>query len=264
MILDNAKIIKTTPLAEGVYSTLFSTKIAASSAAGQFVMVSVKSDSRLLRRPISICEADRQAHTLRLVYRIAGYGTKELSGAREGETYDILGPLGNGFPLEKAQDKKNIVLIAGGIGAPPLLSLVRALKNTGISRDNITAVLGYRGMKEGLFLNEEFSKEASVILSSDDGSIGVRGTVMDALKERDIKADIIYSCGPLPMLKAVKDFAEEKGIPAYISLEEKMACGMGVCLGCMVKTRSIDAHSHVNNARICTEGPVFEASEVEL
>ena len=82
---------------------------------------------------------------------------------------------------------------------------------------------------------------------------------MDALKERDIKADIIYSCGPLPMLKAVKDFAEEKGIPAYISLEEKMACGMGVCLGCMVKTRSIDAHSHVNNARICTEGPVFEA-----
>ncbi len=264
MIQDNALIIENTRLAEGVYSTLFNTKIAVSAAAGQFVMVSTKSDSRLLRRPISICEVDREKETLRLVYRIAGYGTKELSEAKKGEIYDILGPLGNGFPLDKAQDKKNIVLIAGGIGAPPLLSLVRSLKNTGVSRDSVTAVLGYRGMKEGLFLNEEFSKEVSVILSSDDGSIGIRGTVMDALRERDIKADIIYSCGPLPMLKAVKNYAAEKGIPAYISLEEKMACGMGVCLGCMVKTLHTDAHSHVNNARICTEGPVFDVNEVEV
>lgn len=264
MIQDKAKIITNEKLAEGVYSTVFKTDIALTSAPGQFIMVGTHSDSRLLKRPISICGTDREERTLRLVYRTVGYGTSELAKAEPGESFDLMGPVGNGFPLEEAQDKKHILLIGGGIGAPPLLSLASALRRTGIGKDSITAVMGYRSMKAGLFLNEEFSREVKLILSTDDGSIGIRGTVMDALKERDLNADLIYACGPLVMLKAVKRYAEERFIPAYISLEERMACGVGACLGCMVKTKNEDAHSHVNNARVCTEGPVFNAEEVEF
>ena len=264
MINEKARIIKFERLADQVFSTVFDSRIAEPAYPGQFVMVGTKSDSRLLRRPISICEADREKGTIRLVYRAVGYGTKELSEAKSGDSFDLLGPIGTGFPLDAAQDKKQIILTGGGIGAPPLLQLARALRRTGIGKDSITAVLGYRSMKSGLFLNEEFSAEVNVILSTDDGSVGTSGTVVDALKERDLKPDIIYACGPLPMLKAVKDFAADSFIPAFISLEERMACGMGVCLGCMVKTSGRDSHSHVNNARICTEGPVFNAEEVVL
>ncbi|MCR4589361.1 MAG: dihydroorotate dehydrogenase electron transfer subunit [Lachnospiraceae bacterium] len=264
MISEKARIISNEKLAEGVFSTVFESRISEIAVPGQFVMVGTGSDSRLLRRPISICEADRDKGTVRLVYRIAGYGTEELSGASAGDGFDMLGPVGNGFSLEKAQDKKDILLVGGGIGAPPLLSLARALRRTGIGKDGITAVLGYRSMNAGLFLNEEFGKEVKVLLSTDDGSVGIRGTVMDAIRERDLRPDIIYACGPMVMLKAIKEFAADNFIPAYISLEERMACGMGVCLGCMVRTREKDAHSQVNNARVCTEGPVFEAMEVEI
>ena len=264
IINEESLIIKTEKIAEGVFGTVFKTGIAEKCLPGQFVMVKTKSDSRLLKRPISICESDISEGTIRLVYRAVGYGTKELSLAKEGESFELLGPLGNGFPIDEAQDKKNILLIGGGIGAPPLLSLARALRLTGIDKNSVTAVLGYSGMKAGIFLNEEFGREANVIMSSDDGSVGTRGTVMDAIKERDLKPDIIYACGPMPMLKAIKTYAEERFIPAYISLEEKMACGVGVCLGCMVKTREKDGHSKVNNARVCTEGPVFEAGAVEI
>ena len=264
MINEKARIIKSERLADQVFSTVFESRVAETAYPGQFVMVGTKSDSRLLRRPISICEADREKGTIRLVYRAVGYGTKELSQAENGDSFDILGPLGNGFPLDEAQDKKQIILTGGGIGAPPLLQLARALRRTGIGKESVTAILGYRSMKSGLFLNEEFAAEVNVILTTDDGSIGTRGTVMDAIKERALKPDIIYACGPLPMLKAVRDFAADSFIPAFISLEEKMACGMGVCLGCMVKTSKKDSHSRVNNARICTEGPVFNAEEVVL
>lgn len=264
IINEESLIIKTEKIAEGIFSTVFKTGIAEKCLPGQFVMVKTKSDSRLLKRPISICESDISEGTIRLVYRAVGYGTKELSLAKEGESFELLGPLGNGFPIEEAQDKKNILLVGGGIGVPPLLSLAKALRLTGIDKSSITAVLGYSGMKAGIFLNEEFGKAVNVIMSSDDGSVGTRGTVMDAIKERDLKPGIIYSCGPMPMLKAIKTYAEERFIPAYISLEEKMACGVGVCLGCMVKTREKDGHSKVNNARVCTEGPVFEAGAVEI
>ena len=123
-------------------------------------------------------------------------------------------------------------------------------------------VVGYRDAQ--LFLEEELSREGKVYVATEDGSKGTKGNVMDAIRENALEADVIYACGPMPMLRAIKKYAEEKQIPAYISLEEHMACGVGACLGCVVKTTKVDHHSHVNNARICTDGPVFEASEVDI
>ena len=126
----------------------------------------------------------------------------------------------------------------------------------------MTAVLGYR--TNDLFLAEEFRRAAEVIIATDDGSAGVHGNVIDAIRELSPEFDVICACGPMPMLRGVKALAEEKGVKAWISLEERMACGVGVCLGCVTKTAHKDEHSNVNNTRICTEGPVFDAEEVLL
>ena len=112
--------------------------------------------------------------------------------------------------------------------------------------------------------DEDFKKQAPLEVATEDGSVGVKGNVMDVIREKNLKCDVIFACGPMPMLRAIKKYAEENGVAAYISLEERMACGVGACLGCVCKTTHKDSHSHVNNARVCTEGPVFEASEVEI
>ena len=101
-------------------------------------------------------------------------------------------------------------------------------------------------------------------MATEDGSVGTKGNVMNTIEENHLQADVIFACGPMPMLRAIKKYAEEKKIKAYISLEEHMACGVGACLGCVVKTKEVDHHSHVHNARICTDGPVFDAEEVEI
>ena len=113
-------------------------------------------------------------------------------------------------------------------------------------------------------LKEQFEANGSVYISTEDGSVGTKGNVMNAIEENALDADVIFACGPMPMLRAIKKYAEEKGIPAYISLEERMACGVGACLGCVCKTTKKDHHSHVNNARICTDGPVFLAEDVDI
>jgi dihydroorotate dehydrogenase electron transfer subunit len=123
-------------------------------------------------------------------------------------------------------------------------------------------VLGYRDSH--LFLAEDLAKYGKVYAATEDGSQGTRGNVLDAIGENALEADLIYACGPMPMLRAVKRYAAQRGIKAYISLEEHMACGVGACLGCVVKTRDVDPHSHVHNARICTDGPVFDAEEVDI
>ena len=123
-------------------------------------------------------------------------------------------------------------------------------------------LLGYRSAD--LFLHEELGQYGHVYIATEDGSVGVHGNVMDAIEANGLQADIIMACGPMPMLRAVKRYAAKQGIEAYLSLEEHMACGVGACLGCVCTTREIDNHSHVHNARICTDGPVFEAKEVEI
>ncbi len=250
-----AVVISQKEITPDIYDMWLKTKLAAGAVPGQFVCLYPKDKSTLLVRPISICEVKKDEEMLRLVYRIAGKGTREFAGYKEGETVEVLGTLGNGFPYEKAKGKK-VFLMGGGIGIPPMLELAKEMDA------DKQIVVGYRN--QDTFLKDDLEKYGKVYIATEDGSVGSKGNVMDAIRENALEADMIFACGPMPMLRAIKKYAEEKGIPAYISLEEHMACGVGACLGCVVKTKEVDHHSHVNNARICTEGPVFEAGEVEI
>ena len=226
---------------------------------GQFAGLYTGEASMLLPRPISICRWEPSERALRFVFRIAGRGTAVLAQRRPGDTVEMLGILGNGYPMDALCGKK-CLLLGGGIGIPPMLELAAALHAR--CPETVTAVLGYRD--HALFLKEEFESFARVLVATEDGSCGTKGNVLDAVREQGVEAEAVCTCGPLPMLRAVKQYAQEKGIPAWISLEERMACGIGVCLGCVTPTVQEDAHSRVKNARICTEGPVFDAREVEL
>ena len=206
----------------------------------------------MLPRPISICEIDRADHALRIVYRIAGKGTEEFSQKHTGMRLEIMGPLGNGFPLKN----KKAFLIGGGIGIPPMLELAKQLNC------EKQIVLGYRNSE--MFLLDQFKKLGSVYVATEDGSYGSKGTVLDAIRDNGLEGEIIYACGPTPMLKALKEFAGERKMECWISMEEKMACEIGACLACVCKSREIDGHTNVHNKRVCKEGPVFRAEEVEL
>lgn len=242
-------------IAPGIFDMWIATELAKGAVPGQFICLYPKDKSTLLPRPISICEADKEKEQLRIVYRVAGKGTAEFSAYKEGDTVEVLGTLGNGFPVEEATGKK-VFLMGGGIGIPPMLELAKNM------RADKQIVVGYRDDKT--FLREDLEKNGTVYIATEDGSVGTKGNVMDAIRENGLQADMIFACGPMPMLRAIKKYAEEAGIPAYISLEEHMACGVGACLGCVVKTKEKDHHSHVHNARICTDGPVFEAREVDI
>lgn len=251
---EQAWIVRQDKIATDVYSIWFQTeKIAQSARPGQFLSVYCKGESRLLPRPISICEVDKQKGRVRIVYRIAGKGTAEFASYQQGEKLEILGPLGNGYTLKE----KKAFLIGGGIGIPPMLELAKQLK----CEKNI--ILGYRNGLE-MFLKEELEKYGNIYIATDDGSVGVKGNVLDAILENSLCADMIYACGPTPMLRAVKEYAKEQGIEAQISLEEKMACGIGACLACVCKSKELDEHSNVYNKRVCKDGPVFDAEEVEF
>ena len=250
-----AVVISQVQLAPGIYDMWLETKLAGSAVPGQFIGVYTKDKSRLLPRPISICEVREDKKALRIVYRVAGAGTEEFAGYKAGDAVEVLGTLGNGFPLEEAEGKK-VFLMGGGIGVPPILELAKRMN----AEKQI--IMGYRDSQT--FLREDFEKYGKVYIATEDGSVGTRGNVMHAIAENALEADVIFACGPMPMLRAIKMYAAEHHIKAYISLEEHMACGVGACLGCVVKTKEKDHHSHVNNARICTDGPVFEAGEVEI
>lgn len=243
-------------LAEGIFDMWLAfpegCPVAEQAVPGQFLSLYSGDGSRLLPRPISICEIDSAGRKLRIVYRVVGAGTREFSALQAGDMVDVIGPLGNGFTKK---DGKSI-LIGGGIGIPPMLALAKALPG------QVQVVLGYRDGT--LFLKEEFEAHGAVYVSTEDGSVGTKGNVIDAIREHGLEADTIYACGPTPMLRGVKAYAQEKGIDAQISLEERMACGIGACLACVCQTREKDDHSNVNNARICKDGPVFDAAQVEI
>ena len=252
-----ATVLSQKEIAPRIFDMWITTELAAQAKAGQFIGVYPRDRSTLLPRPISICQVSDNRDALRIVYRIAGQGTAEFSTYQAGDSVEILGTLGNGFPTEAAEGKK-VFLMGGGIGIPPMLELARELQ---ASADRQIRV-GYRDSQ--LFLKEDLEENGNVYIATEDGSVGTKGNVMDAIEANALQADVIFACGPMPMLRAIKKYAGEKGIKAYISLEEHMACGVGACLGCVVKTKEVDHHSHVHNARICTDGPVFDAEEVEI
>ena len=230
-------------------------QIASQAKPGQFISVYSNDSGRVLPRPISICEIDREKGALRIVYRIAGKGTKEFSGMKAGETLDILGPLGNGFPMDVIKGKR-VFMMGGGIGVPPMVQTAKE------AEAEVTVIAGYRNSE--IFLKEELEQNGTLVIATEDGSVGTKGNVMDAIRENALEADVIFACGPTPMLRAIKAYAEEKNIPCWISMEERMACGVGACLACVCKSKEIDSHSHVHNKRICKDGPVFLSTEVEL
>ena len=249
-----AVVAEQTEIASGIFSLWLETEsIAKEAVPGQFVSVYSKDKSRMLPRPISICEADKENGKLRLVYRVVGEGTDEFSHLTKGDQLEIIGPMGNGFPLKGEKP----LLMGGGIGVPPILELAKQM-----DCEKKQIVVGYRDAQT--FLKEEFEQNGELYISTEDGSVGTKGNVMDAIRENALEADMIYACGPTPMLRAIKQYAEENGIECYISLEERMACGIGACLACVCKSKEKDAHSNVNNKRICKDGPVFLSTEVEI
>ena len=255
---ENAVVASQEQLADGIYSMWIQTQAADTAKPGQFISMYTTDGSKLLPRPISICEIDRTRGMLREVYRVTGEntGTEQFSKLKSGDTIPVIGPLGNGFPYEKAEGKK-VFLMGGGIGVPPILELAKQMQC-----EKKQIVVGYRNAQT--FLKEEFEAAGELYISTEDGSVGTKGNVMDAIRENGLKADMIYACGPTPMLRAIKQYAEEQGIECYISLEERMACGIGACLACVCRSKEKDAHSNVNNKRICKDGPVFLATEVEI
>lgn len=283
-----AVVVDQNALGSGIYDLTLKTKnIAKAAKAGQFVSVYSNDKSKLLPRPISLCGIDRDEDTIRLVYRVTGEntGTQEFSKLVMGDRIRIIGPLGNGFTVEPG---KKAFLIGGGIGVPPMLQLAKDI-NSGVVQTSdavdtntqekgqteekqinghgkkicdMNIIMGYRD--ENTFLLDEFKEQADSFVATEDGSVGTKGNVIDAIKENGLEADVIYACGPMPMLRALKAYAMEHDMECYVSMEERMACGIGACLACVCKTKDKDAHSNVNNKRICKEGPVFNAKEVEL
>lgn len=255
---ENSRVLSQEKIARDIYSMWIKTEAAAEATPGQFISMYTNDASKLLPRPISICEIDKENGSLRVVYRVTGEntGTEGFSKLQTGDVVPVIGPLGNGFPTEKAVGKR-VFLMGGGIGVPPILELAKQMEC-----DKKQIVVGYRDAQT--FLRNEFEQNGEVYISTEDGSVGTKGNVMDAVRENALEADIIYACGPMPMLRAIKSYAEENGIECYISLEERMACGIGACLGCVCKSKKKDHHSNVHNMRICKDGPVFLSTEVEI
>lgn len=243
-----------TPLAQGVFDMVLSAPaIVGKAKAGQFVHILC--GEHLLRRPISIAGFQPEAGTLRLVFEVRGQGTKWLSERSVGQSLDILGPLGHGFPL--LDKSKKVVLVGGGIGTPPLLPVAQHYG------ENATVITGFRHQAACILQQDFAAAGASTILCTDDGSAGFHGFTTQALQAHlaDNPCDVIYTCGPKIMMKGVAQQAEQRGIRCLVSMEERMCCGIGACLGCVCKTKT--AEGQVQHTRVCVNGPVFESTEVD-
>lgn len=223
---------------------------------GQFVHVKV-SDSLepLLRRPISIANIDKDNNEFTMIYRAEGRGTKVLSTNREGQVVDVLGPIGNGFPVDAVQVGGTALLVGGGIGVPPLHELSKQLNARGVKTIH---VLGFQ-TEDVCFYEEEFNKLGETHYVTVDGSKGTKGFVTNVLEDRVPEFDVFYSCGPLPMLKALENYYPDK--EGYLSFEERMGCGIGACFACVCKTTDQMEKEYV---KVCSDGPVFPKGTVAL
>lgn len=223
---------------------------------GQFLHLRVPDPSKLLRRPISICRINLETSEVTLIYRVEGAGTAILSQLKAGDTVDTMGPQGNGFDLSVVTEGQTALLIGGGIGVPPLVETAKQLHAKGVQ---VTAVIGF-ATKEAVILEEALRPYADVYVTTDDGSYGIKGNVATVVDQFDWTADAIYSCGAPAMLKYV-DRRFEHHPHAYLSMESRMACGMGACYACVVHLKNQpDAASQ----RVCEDGPVFATGQIKL
>ncbi|MDE6585807.1 MAG: dihydroorotate dehydrogenase electron transfer subunit [Clostridia bacterium] len=239
-------------IAENVYMiTLTLPESAQSFHGGQFVNIETGDKSLPLRRPLGVCKTD--GHDLSLCYQVKGKGTKKLTEAKAGDKLKVLYPLGNYFNLS---GYKKIAVVGGGVGIFPLIAAIRENKDK-----EIYSYIGFRN-KNAVCLLDEFKACKKLTVTTDDGSFGKTGNAVQSFiaDVKEIAPDVIISCGPPVMLKALKNSlkSENINIPCLVSLEERMGCGIGACLVCVCKT------ADGNNARVCKDGPVFDINEVEL
>lgn len=250
-------MIRNTKIADNMFQmSVMAPEIAQTAIPGQFVHIKVPQDqSMILRRPISINSTDEKSGLVDLAYQIAGKGTKLFSSLKEGDKVNLIGPLGRGFDVSGA---RQVVLIGGGCGIAPLRFVAKKWPLL-----KLHSFLGFRSLSAA-YQWEEFSVfSEEVYIASEDGSLGDKGYVTD-LAERFLKnrkPDLILSCGPVPMLKKVQEFAAAHQVPCQLSLEEKMGCGIGGCLVCSCKIAASDGWQY---KRVCADGPVFHSGEVHF
>ena len=243
MITDDGLILENEITADETWLMRIKSAIAPLAKPGQFVQIQVP--GFYLRRPISVCFAE--GDVLTFVYKVVGDGTKALSNMKPGRTLSLFGPLGSGFPIED----RDVLLIGGGVGTPPMLyTASRYLKKNA----HVSVVLGFNDAKSVMLEKQFREMGCDVYVATMDGSYGTKGTVIDAIEENGLKESFVLACGPLPMLKAVSAKYDE----GYVSLESRMACGMGACMGCVVKDQDGEA------LRVCKDGPVFAIGKVVL
>ena len=234
------EIVENIPLTDSVYRMSLRGDTSAITAPGQFV--NIKLDGLYLRRPISVCNVE--GDILTIIYKVVGKGTRQMSGMTSG-MLDVLTGLGNGYDLTVSGDKP--VLLGGGVGVPPMYMLAKQLREQGKC---VTVILGFNTQSE-LFYEEQFRDlGCHVVVTTVDGSCGIRGFVTDAL--RDLDYSYFYTCGPEPMLRAVYKASTTSG---QMSFEKRMGCGFGACMGCSCKTIT-------GYKRICKEGPVMKKEEI--
>lgn len=245
MRIEKAQIMDHELIAKDIYKMVLSSSILEEIKVGQFINIKIR--DHLLRRPISVASIDQEHCTI--IYKAIGKGTAALSQYKPGEELEIMGPLGRFFSIH--EDLDQVLIIGGGLGVPPLYEVAKQYRRLG---KKVVAVLGFRS-KEDVFLEEEF-KELGVetYISTDDGTYGFKGNALELIAHENIDIDFVYAVGPKPMLRAVQD----KYSKGYISLEERMACGVGLCMGCVCKDKNVEGKSY----RVCKEGPVFGIGQV--
>ncbi|MEH7528033.1 dihydroorotate dehydrogenase electron transfer subunit [Priestia megaterium] len=250
------QVVSQRPLTHNVYElTLQGELVRFMNEPGQFVHIRVNNDYLpLLRRPISIAEIDQTHEQFTMIYRAEGAGTSLLAEKQAGQSIDVLGPLGHGFPLDTIEAGQTALLVGGGIGVPPLYELSKRLREKGVQ---VIHVLGFQS-KADVFYEREFLALGETYIATVDGSCGTKGFVTTVIDEQQFSYDVMFSCGPTPMLKALENNYTNK--PLYISLEERMGCGIGACFACVCR-ESEDSTAY---KKICSDGPVFQAGEVLL
>ncbi|KMY53556.1 dihydroorotate dehydrogenase [Bacillus sp. FJAT-27231] len=224
---------------------------------GRFVHLKVSGQTMpLLRRPISIANIDQANSRFTMIYRAEGEGTKLLSEKKAGDQVDVLGPLGHGFPVNEAQAGETAILVGGGIGVPPLYELSQQLNEKGVKTIH---VLGFQSA-DVAFYEEKFAELGETYVATVDGSLGTKGFVTDAIREFNLQGNILYSCGPVVMLRALEELQLTK--KGFISLEERMGCGIGACFACVCHTQNDPTGTEYR--KVCSDGPVFPMGEVAL